>query len=45
MKHPHSTVKAFDVWVQGKTNTIHFGVMTSDEATDFRLTEEYKNSW
>jgi hypothetical protein len=41
MNQSPSTVKVFDAWVQGQTGTIHFDVMTTDEATALRLAKEY----
>ena len=40
MNQSPSTVKVFDTWVQGQTGTIHFDVMTTDEATALRLPKE-----
>jgi hypothetical protein len=34
------TVHAYDVWVAGRTGTIHFDVMTTDEAAALRLAKE-----
>ncbi|MDH3504062.1 MAG: DUF2024 family protein [Nitrospirota bacterium] len=41
MTQPSNTVKVFDTWVQGKTGTIHFDVMTTDEDTALRLAKTY----
>ncbi len=41
MTQPPSTVKVFDTWVEGKSGTIHFDVMTTDEATALRLAKDY----
>ncbi len=40
---PADTVKVFDTWVTGKKGTIHFDVMTTDEATALKLAKEYLN--
>ncbi len=33
MNQSSNTVKVFDTWVEDKTGTIHFDVMTTDEDT------------
>ena len=35
------TVHVYDTWVEGKKGTIHFDVMTTDEATALKLAGEY----
>ena len=35
------TVHVYDTWVEGKKGTIHFDVMTTDEATALKLAREY----
>ena len=35
------TVRVYDTWVEGKKGTIHFDVMTTDEATALKLAREY----
>jgi hypothetical protein len=35
------TVKVFDTWVHGKQGTLHFDVMTTDEATALALAKQY----
>ena len=35
------TVRVFDTWVKASGRTLHFDVMTSDEATALRLANEY----
>jgi heterodisulfide reductase subunit B len=35
------TVRVYDTWVEGKKGTIHFDVMTTDEATALKLAKEY----
>jgi len=35
------TVKVFDTWVKGKQGTIHFDVMTTDEATALALAKQH----
>ena len=35
------TVHVYDTWVKGKKGTIHFDVMTTDEATALRLAKDY----
>jgi Domain of unknown function (DUF2024) len=35
------TVKVFDTWVNGSGQTLHFDVMTRDEATALRLANAY----
>lgn len=35
------TVRVYDTWVDGKKGTIHFDVMTTDEATALKLAKEY----
>lgn len=35
------TVRVFDTWVEGKKGTIHFDVMTTDQAAALRLAKEY----
>ena len=35
------TVKVFDTWVKTPAQTLHFDVMTSDEATALRLANAY----
>jgi hypothetical protein len=34
-------VKVFDTWVKDRDRTLHFDVMTSDEATALRLANAY----
>lgn len=38
---PNDTVHVYDTWVKGRTRTLHFDVMTTDEATALRLAKEY----
>jgi hypothetical protein len=35
------TVKVFDTWVEASGQTLHFDVMTEDEATALKLANEY----
>ncbi len=35
------TVHVYDTWVKGKNGTIHFDVMTTDEATALKLAEAH----
>ena len=35
------TVRVFDTWVKGTKGTVHFDVMTTDEATALRLGQVY----
>jgi heterodisulfide reductase subunit B len=35
------TVRVYDTWGEGKKGTIHFDVMTTDEATALKLAKEY----
>ena len=35
------TVKVFDTWVKAAGRTLHFDVMTSDEATALKLANAY----
>jgi uncharacterized protein DUF2024 len=35
------TVKVFDTWVKAAGQTLHFDVMTSDQATALRLANAY----
>ena len=35
------TVHVYDTWVEGKKGTIHFDVMTTNEATALKLAGEY----
>jgi heterodisulfide reductase subunit B len=35
------TVHVYDTWVKGTKGTIHFDVMTTDEATALKLAKEY----
>ncbi len=35
------TVRVYDTWVEGGKGTIHFDVMTTDEATALKLAKEY----
>lgn len=41
MNQSSTTVKVFDTWVEGKTGTIHFDVMTTSENIALRLAQEY----
>ena len=41
MNQISDTVKVFATWVQGKTGTIHFDVMTTDGDTALRLAKTY----
>jgi len=35
------TVHVYDTWVKGKNGTIHFDVMTTDEATALKLAKTH----
>lgn len=35
------TIHVYDTWVDGKNGSIHFDVMTTDEATALKLAKEY----
>ena len=35
------TVHVYDTWVKGRNGTIHFDVMTTDEATALKLARSY----
>lgn len=41
---PIDTVKVFDTWVTGKRGTLHFDVMTTDEATALKLAKRHLES-
>lgn len=38
------TVKVFDTWVESNGKTLHFDVMTTDEATALKLANAYVSS-